>query len=88
MLEKTQCTVLKCIQNFPKRTHNNIVRSIIGQRSILACIDKNKLRFLHQLSELNPGDLAYDIFIHRLYEWVLKRSGISESCIISYRREK
>ena len=23
-----------------------------------------------ELSELNPGDLACDIFIHRLFEWV------------------
>jgi len=58
------------MQNFSKRTHNTIVRSMIGQNSILGCIDKTKLRFLYQLTQLNPDDLAYDVFIHRLYDWV------------------
>jgi len=43
---------------------------MIGQNSILGCIDKTKLRFLYQLTQLNPDDLAYDVFIHRLYDWV------------------
>jgi len=70
MLEKAQCVVLKSIQCFSKRTHNNVVRTAIGQQSIEACIDRNKLRFMQQLTKLNPSDLAYNIFINRLYDWV------------------
>ena len=52
-LEKTQCVILKAIQNLSLRTHNDIVRSLIGQNNIQCYLDQCKLRFLCQLIHLN-----------------------------------
>ncbi len=76
MLERTQCTILKAIQNFSLRTHNYVVRSVIGQCSILCCIDKAKLRFIKQLTTLNNDDLARNVFAQRLTDWFLNRVKI------------
>ena len=42
MLEQTQNSVLKAIQNLSMRTHSTIVRILIGQSSIQFYIDLNR----------------------------------------------
>jgi len=70
MLEKTQCSILKAIQNLSLRTHNDVVRSMIGQGCIQGNIDRCKLRFFSQLTMLDSTHLAYQIFTCRLFDWV------------------
>jgi len=76
LLEKTQCSVLKAIQNLSLRTHNYVVRAIIGQPSIVCLIDKIKLRFLRQLTMMNKNDLARCVFDNRLNEWFTNNTKI------------
>ena len=74
VLEKTQCSILKAIQNFSLRTHNAIVRSVIGQQSIQCYVEQYQLRFFSQLTGLGPNYLAFNVFFNRLFDWVFCHS--------------
>ena len=71
MLEKTQCKILKLIQGFPKRTHNEVVRGMIGQNSILSCINERKMSFLQRLVVQNVNELSKIVFVTQLYNCLL-----------------
>jgi exonuclease III len=70
MIEKTQIKVLKRVQGLPLRTHDIIVRRLVGQKSILSLGDQRKMYFLQRLISTNVNTLHKRIFIKRLYDWL------------------
>ena len=70
-LEKSQCRALKQIQGLPLRTHNYIVRGLVGQMSMLSLINKKKLMFLEKLISLRANSITKMLFLCRLYDFAL-----------------
>ena len=67
-LERTQCRTLRNVQNLPPRTHNVIVRGLLGELSIQARIYMMKLQFIQRLVKTNCNYVVKRIFLQRLYE--------------------
>lgn len=68
-LETTHHFCLKRIQNLPKLTRSDMVKGMLGFTSIEAYIDMQKLSFLGYLCRLQSSDLAYKVFIQRLFQY-------------------
>ena len=77
-LETTHHFCLKQIQNLPKLTRSDMVKGMLGFTSIEAYIDLQKLLFLGYLCRLRSTDLAYQVFILRLYQFNCSISNRSE----------
>jgi hypothetical protein len=89
LLERTQCRSLRKVQHLPPRTHNVIVRGLLGELSMQARIRMMKLQFLQRLVNMNCNYLVKKIFLQRLYECIINNSmkgffpdilGILETC--------
>jgi exonuclease III len=67
-LEQTQSRNLRRVQNLPPRTHSVITRGLLGQITIAAYVQKQKLMFLQKLIATDCTYLVKQIFLSRLYE--------------------
>ena len=71
VLEKVQKTVAKSLHGFNWRTHDEIVRGLLGWQSIIGYIDKMKLLFVHRLVK-STGIIKYvflnqNIYVHSIW---------------------
>ena len=72
---------MKRIQNLPKLTRSDMVKGLLGFTSIEAYIDMQKLLFLGYLCRLQSHDIAFKVFIQRLYQHKYS-SGNRSRCFI------
>ena len=70
-LELVQKKVGKYIQGLHRRTHDEIVRGLLGWNTIAGTIDQCKLNFVHKLMSLPPDTVIKRIFLDKLYHVVL-----------------
>lgn len=70
-LEKVQKFAAKRIQGFDKRTHDEIVRRCLEWNTMNSIIDYKKLMFLHKLIFLDESTIAKQLFLYRLYDYML-----------------
>ena len=66
-LEKTQKTVSKSIQGLNWRTHDEVVRGLLGWFTMNGYIDKMKLLFVHTLVNAHPDSLLKHVFLNEMY---------------------
>ena len=79
-LEKVQKTVAKSLHGFNWRTHDEIVRGLLGWQSIIGYIDKMKLLFVHRLVK-STGIIKY-VFLNQIYMYMYIVSGVTQKSII------
>ena len=72
MLNKVQKTVAKSLQNLNWRTHDEIVRGLLGWYTVEGYIDKMKLMFVCKLVHLNSSTVTKHIFLNQVYNQILK----------------
>ena len=77
VLEKVQKTVAKSLHGFNWRTHDEIVRGLLGWQSIIGYIDKMKLLFVHRLVK-STGIIKY-VFLNQIYMYIV--SGVTQKSI-------
>jgi len=80
-LETTHHFCLKRIQNLLRSTRSDIVKGMLGFKSMLTYIDVHKLLFLGSLCRLQPEDTCFKLFIHRLYQHRNTRTRLSKGFI-------
>jgi hypothetical protein len=71
MLEKVQKTIAKSIQGLYRRTHDEIVRGLLGWYTISGYIDKMKLLFVHTLVNMNSNSIVKHVFLNEMYSYVM-----------------
>ena len=64
----------KIFQGYHRRTHDEIARGTLGLYSIEGYIDKSKLSFLRRLVCADVGSITKHIFMHQLYNSLMKTS--------------
>ena len=67
-LEATHHYCLKRIQSLPHFTRSDMVTGLLGFTTLEAYIDYQKLSFLGTLCRLKPDNIAFKVFLHRLYQ--------------------
>jgi hypothetical protein len=67
VFETVQKRIGKHIQGLHRRTHDEIVRGLLGWTTIAGLIDKCKLKFIYKLCSLPPDNLIKYIFLCQLY---------------------
>lgn len=68
MLEQVQKTIAKSIQGLYRRTHDEIVRGLLGWYTISGYIDKMKLLFIHTLVNMNSNSIVKHVFLNEMYK--------------------
>jgi len=66
-LEITQKRIGKHIQGLHRRTHDEIVRGLLGWTTVEGMIDKCKLNFVYKLMNLPPDNIIKHIFLSEMY---------------------
>ena len=66
ILERVQRKIGKSIQGLHRRTHNEIVRGLLGWLPIQAQIDLLKLNFVFKLMSLDPTSIIKHIFLSQI----------------------
>jgi len=67
VFETVQKRIGKHIQGLHKRTHDEIVRGLLGWTTIAGTIDKCKLKFIYKMCSLPPDNIIKYIFLCQLY---------------------
>ena len=67
VFETVQKRIGKHIQGLHRRTHDEIVRGLLGWTTIAGIIDKCKLKFIYKMCSLPPDNLIKYIFLSQLY---------------------
>lgn len=80
-LELVQKKVGKYIQGLHRRTHDEIVRGLLGWNTIAGTIDKCKLSFVHKLMSLPPDNVIKRIFLYKLYDILLSPGSANDKSI-------
>jgi len=65
--EIVQKRIGKHIQGLHRRTHDEIVRGLLGWTTIEGVIDKCKLRFFYKLMDLPPNNIIKHVFLCQMY---------------------
>ena len=81
-LERVQKKIGKLIQGLHRRTHDEIVRGLLGWNTINGSIDQCKLNFIHKLMSLPPNIVIKRIFVFQIYTMML--TPISQTGSITY----
>ena len=74
MLNKVQKVVAKSIQNLNWRTHDEIVRGLLGWYTIEAYIDRSKRMFICKLVHMDPCSVTKQVFLKQLYSHITCRN--------------
>ena len=78
-IERVFKIFLKSVQGLDRRTHDEIVRGLLGCTTLKGHIDKCKLYFVRKLVSLPPDSIVKKIFIHEAYKILL--FGSKSECI-------
>ena len=71
MLEKVQKTIAKSLQGLHWRTHDEIVRGLLGWYTVNGYINKMKLMFVCKLVNMKSTSIVKFVFLHEIYNCIL-----------------
>ena len=81
ILELVQKKIGKYIQGLHPRTHDEIVRGLLGWYTLEGTIDSCKLNFVHKLMSLHPENVIKQIFLAQMYSVIIAGTNTSNiSC--------
>lgn len=81
-------SIYKCVcvhtsvQDLDRRTHDEIVRGLLGCTTLKGYMDKCKLNFVQKLISLPPDNLVKEIFMYQSYNCLVYGYGRQTSCIL------
>ena len=83
ILELVQKKIEKYIQGLHPRTHDEIVRGLLGWYTLEGTIDSFKLNFVHNLMSLHPENVIKQIFLAQMYSVIIAGTNTNNiSCAL------
>jgi endonuclease/exonuclease/phosphatase family metal-dependent hydrolase len=80
-IERVFKLFLKSVQALDRRTHDEVVRGLLGCISLKGHIDKCKLNFIRKLISLPPNTLVKQIFMYQSYHCLVYGWNREARCI-------
>lgn len=80
-LEQMHRFCIKVIQDLPRRCRTKMCQSLLGLPDLENFIDRRKLTFIRQLSELPSGCITKEVFLKRLCQYKVGHVNDMKGCI-------